>query len=116
VRRGGWPDHDDQKELLDVYVQRVYDAPMPKVKERWDFRVEPTTDEFVRSAALTAERTLTDFVVHAAVVEAEHVMADRTRFTLPAEQWARFVEILDRPPQDKPGLKKLFSKPSVFAS
>ena len=32
------------------------------------------------------------------------------------EQWNRFVELLDRPPQEKPGLEKLFSKPSVFAS
>ena len=89
---------------------------MAKVKERWDFRVASQTDELVRQAAATADRTLTDFVVDAAVVEAERVLADRTQFVLETEQWARFVELLDRPPQDKPGLEKLFSENGTWAS
>jgi uncharacterized protein (DUF1778 family) len=88
---------------------------MAKIKERWDFRVASETDRLVRQAAETMDRTLTDFVVSAAVVEAERVLADRTRFVLEADRWERFVEILDRPPQEKPGLEKLFSQPSVFA-
>jgi uncharacterized protein (DUF1778 family) len=93
----------------------VYSKRTGKVKERWDFRVASETDELVRQAAATADRTLTDFVVDAAVVEAERVLADRTQFVLEAEQWDRFVELLDRAPQDNPGLEKLFSKPNVFA-
>ena len=89
---------------------------MAKIKERWDFRVASETNELVRQAAETAETTLTDFVVAAAVVEAERVLADRTQFSLGTEQWTRFVELLDRPPQDKPGLAKLFSGPSAFAA
>ncbi|MBA2460705.1 MAG: DUF1778 domain-containing protein [Actinobacteria bacterium] len=89
---------------------------MAKIKERWDFRVASETDELVRQAAETADRTLTDFVVDAAVVEAERVLADRTQFVLNTERWTRFVELLDRPPQEKPGLEKLFSKPSVFTA
>lgn len=89
---------------------------MAKVKERWDFRVAPETDQLVRQAAETTERTLTDFVVDAAIVEAERVLADRMEFVLDTEQWNRFVELLDRPPQEKPGLEKLFSKPSVFSA
>jgi uncharacterized protein (DUF1778 family) len=87
---------------------------MAKVKERWDFRVDSETDRLVRQAAQTAERTLTDFVVDAAVVEAERLLADRREFVLETEQWERFVAMLDRSPQDNPGLEKLFSKPSVF--
>lgn len=89
---------------------------MPETKERWDFRVAPETDRLVRQAAATAERTLTDFVVDAAVIEAERLLADRTNFVLDAEQWNRFVELLDRSPQDNPGLERLFSRPSVFAA
>lgn len=89
---------------------------MAKVKERWDFRVDPDADRLVRQAAQTAERTLTDFVVDAAVVEAERLLADRTQFVLEPGQWARFVERLDRSPQDNPGLEKLFSNPSVFST
>ena len=54
--------------------------------------------------------------VDAAVVEAERVLADRREIVLDAEQWERFVEVLDRPPQENPGLAKLFSKPSVFTA
>jgi uncharacterized protein (DUF1778 family) len=89
---------------------------MAKIKERWDFRVAPETDRLVRKAAEAAERTLTDFVVDAAVVEAERLLADRTQFVLEAEQWDRFVELLDRSPQENPGLERLFSKPSVFSA
>ena len=83
--------------------------------ERWDFRVAPDVDSIVRQAAQSADRTLTQFVVDAAVVEAERILADRTQFVLRREEWARFVEILDRPPRENPGLKKLFSRPSVFS-
>lgn len=101
---------------LALYGHCVYIEPMAKVKERWDFRVASETDELVRQAAETANRTLTDFVVEAAVVKAERVLADRTQFILDAERWNRFVEILDRSPQDNPGLEKLFSKQSVFTA
>ena len=89
---------------------------MAKVKERWDFRVASDTDRLVRQAAETADQTLTDFVVDAAVVEAERVLADRTQFVLDAERWDRFVELLDRAPQSHPGLEKLFSNQSVFTT
>ena len=89
---------------------------MAKVKERWDFRVDPETDRLVRRAAESSERTLTDFVVDAAVLEAERLLADRTEFVLEPEQWERFVELLDRSPQENPGLEKLFSTPNVFSS
>lgn len=89
---------------------------MAKVKERWDFRVDPETDRLVRRAAETSERTLTDFVVGAAVLEAERLLADRSEFVLDAEEWERFVALLDRSPRDSPGLERLFSKPSVFRS
>ncbi len=89
---------------------------MAKVNERWDFRVGAETDRLVRQAAASSQRTLTDFVVDAAVVEAERLLADRTAFVLEQKQWERFVELVDRSPRDNPGLEKLFSKPSVFSS
>ena len=89
---------------------------MANAKERWDFRVAPETDRLVRQAAGAAERPLPDFVVDAAVVEAERLLADRTQFALDAERWDRFVELLDRSPQENPGLEKLFSTPSIFSA
>ena len=87
---------------------------MGQVNERWDFRVAARTDDLVRQAAETADKTLTDFVLEAAVLEAERVLADRRHFELAPKDWARLVEILDRPPRENPGLKRLFSRPSAF--
>lgn len=83
-------------------------------RDRWEFRVAPVEDEFVRRAARVSHRTLTDFVVGAAVVEADRVLGDRTRFVLDDDDWNRFIEVVERPPQENPGLTKLFSKPTVF--
>lgn len=88
---------------------------MTKTKERWDFRVAVATDELVRQAAELTDRTLTEFVVGAAAVEAEHVLADRTRFVLPPAEWKRFTAALDRPPRDNPALTRLLRTQSVFA-
>lgn len=85
---------------------------MPKTK-RWAFRVASETDHIVQHAASTANTTLTDFVVDAAVTEAERVLSGRTQFALDPVEWGRFVVLLDRPPRDKPGLEKLFCRPSV---
>ena len=83
-------------------------------ESRWNLRVSSDTDDLVRRAAEETQRNLTEFVVDAATAEAERALADRTRFTLDEESWASFVEALDRPVRDNPGLAKLLSKPSVF--
>ena len=57
-----------------LYGSCVYNENVAKAEERWDFRIAPDTDRLVRQAAETADRTLTDFVVDAAVVEAERVL------------------------------------------
>lgn len=88
---------------------------MARVKERWNFLVEAETDRLVRQAAASSQRTLADFVIDAAVVEAQRLLADRTVFALERPQWERFVELLDRSPRDNPGLTKLFSKRNVLS-
>jgi len=82
---------------------------------RWSLRVAAAADETVRQAASVSHRNLTEFVQQAAVNEAERVLADRTRFALEPTHWKRLAALLDRPPQDNPGLAKLFAKPDVFA-
>ena len=83
-------------------------------ESRWNLRVTDDTDSLVRRAAEETQRNLTEFVVDAAIAEAERTLADRTRFVLDEERWASFVEALDQPVRDNPGLAKLFSKPTVF--
>lgn len=88
--------------------------PSVKTKNRWDFRVEPGANELVRKAADLSQSSLTAFVLKAAVIEAERVVADRTRFVLDSSDWQAFTEVLDRPVRRKPALSKLLAEPSVF--
>lgn len=104
------------REELALYVQRVYSEVMPETLKdtRWNLRVAPDANALVRQAASACHQNLTDFVIEAAVSEAERVLADRTRFVLDEDRWNEFVELLERPVQDNPGLAKLFARPSAF--
>lgn len=90
----------------------------PRAKQtrerRWNLRVERDEDELVRAASNAVDTSYSNFVRGAAVTEAQRVLADRTRFVLDDDQWQRFNELLDRPPRVPPGLRDLFSRPSVF--
>ncbi len=81
---------------------------------RWNLRVAADANTLVRQAALARHQNLTDFVIEAALGEAERVLADRTSFPLDETQWNEFVDLLDRPVRENPGLSKLFAKPNVF--
>jgi uncharacterized protein (DUF1778 family) len=81
---------------------------------RWTLRVTKSTDQVVRAAALTADRSLADFVVGAAVGQAERVLADSTRFVLDEPAWSAFVDLLDRPVLEPAGLRDLLATGSVF--
>jgi len=81
---------------------------------RWNLRVAADANTLVRQAALARHQNLTDFVIEAALGEAERVLADRTSFPLDAIRWNEFVDLLDRPVRDNPGLDRLFAKPNVF--
>jgi len=81
---------------------------------RWTLRVTEPADQVVRAAASASHRNLTDFVVSAAVGEAERVLADRTRYVLDDTAWQQFVELLDRPAREPEGLRTLFATESVF--
>ena len=101
---------------LASYVRHAYTRLMPEALKdtRWNLRVAPDANALVRQAASARHQNLTDFVVDAAVSEAERVLADRTRFVLGDDRWAEFVALLERPVQDNPGLAKLFARQSVF--
>jgi uncharacterized protein (DUF1778 family) len=88
---------------------------VPKTRERrWNLRVERDEDEIVRAASNASGTSYSNFVREAAVTEAQRVLADRTHFVLDEDQWRQLNELLDRPPRVPPGLRDLFSRPSVF--
>ncbi len=81
---------------------------------RWNVRVEESEDALVRAASDLADTKFSSFVRVAAVAEARRILADRTQFPLEGPEWEQFTQLLDRPPRVPSGLRKLFSKPSVF--
>lgn len=88
---------------------------MAELKDtRWTLRVTEPANEVVRAAAVAAHLNLTDFVVGAALVEAERILADRARFALDEPAWSEFLELLDRPAHEPEGLRELLESESVF--
>ena len=81
---------------------------------RWNLRVEDSEDALVRAASEASETSYSSFIRTAAVSEAQRVLADRKQFPLPPAQWNEFTHLLERAPRVPEGLRRLYSKPSVF--
>ncbi|WP_165227257.1 DUF1778 domain-containing protein [Aquisphaera insulae] len=79
-----------------------------------DLRLTPEAKHRLQTAAESAGRTVSEFVLESALVRADETLADRTRFGLDAERWTRFLEALDAPPRELPRLGRLLQEPSVF--
>lgn len=75
-----------------------------------------TTDqaETLRAAAEAKGMSVTDFVLDNAVLAAQQVLADRVHFVWPAEDFERFLAILDEPPRVDPRLRDFLSRPSIL--
>jgi len=58
-------------------------------------------------AAEALGRSRSDFMLDIACREAESVLLDRRFFSLPAADFEKFVAMLDSPPTDNPGLRRL---------
>lgn len=58
-------------------------------------------------AAEALGRSRSDFMLSTACREAESVLLDRCYFALSDEAFKRFTSILDNPPKDNPGLRRL---------
>ncbi len=81
---------------------------------RLNIRATPRQERLIRLGAEHRGVTVTDFIVESACLQAEHAIADRRHFELSAKDWDRFLELLERPPQEKPELRRLLSDPSIL--
>ena len=79
-----------------------------------DLRLTPEAKKTLQTAAETAGRTVSEFVLESALTRAEETLADRTRFGLSADRWKAFLEALDASPRDVPRLDRLLRERSVF--
>ena len=83
---------------------------------RLDLRPTEEQDALIRRAAEQDARSISDFVLSAATLEAQRRLADQRFFMLNEEDHARFEEILEASPTDDPKLRKLFDRPSPFGT
>jgi uncharacterized protein (DUF1778 family) len=84
-------------------------------QSRINLRASARQEQLLKQAAAATDRTMTDFVLESAVVEAERVLADRRWFLISDEQWDEFQHLLEQPARDLPTLRALLAKPSPFA-
>jgi len=83
---------------------------------RLNLRATARQDTLIRRAALATDKSVTDFVLDSATMEAERVLADRRWFTLDESAWQEFQSLLDAPAAELPGLAELMNRPTVFDS
>jgi uncharacterized protein (DUF1778 family) len=79
-------------------------------------RVSSRQRAVISEAAEATQKDLSAFVLEAAIVHAQRVLADRRVFTLDKSKWESFVGALDRPTikvSDKPKLLELLRQARV---
>jgi len=86
-------------------------------RDRLYLRVSSRQREVISEAAEATQKDLSAFVLEAAIVQAQRVLADRRVFKLDKARWEQFIRALDRPvskPTEKPKLLELLREPSIL--
>jgi uncharacterized protein (DUF1778 family) len=65
--------------------------------ERIDVRVSPTAKNTLQMAATEVNKTVSQFLLDAAMTAAAETLEDRRSFVLDKRRWDEFLEILDQP-------------------
>ncbi len=77
---------------------------------RLGLRATGAQETILRRAAEVAHKSLTDFILDSACQAAEQTLLDQRLFMVSGQQYQSLMDLLDRPDQDNPGLKDLFSR------
>jgi uncharacterized protein (DUF1778 family) len=72
-----------------------------------NIRIKPADRALIDQAAAAQGKKRSEFMLEASRRAAEETLLDRTLLRVDAATFARFVELLDRPPQANEGLRKL---------
>ncbi len=84
-------------------------------EDRIEFRTTPAVRQLIDRAVKASGCSLTEFAEASLAAAAQRILADRNRFSLPAEALAEWEAINARPTRNLPGLRKLMRRPSPFA-
>mgnify|MGYP000855405442 CR=1 FL=1 len=82
--------------------------------ERIDIRTTATVKRTLQEAAATSSKTVSEFMLDSALMQAAEVLADRRLFLLDDARWAAFMGALDAPTRPMPRLERLLSEPSIL--
>ena len=82
--------------------------------ERIDVRVSRTAKNTLQMAAIQVNKTVSQFLLDAAMTAAAETLEDRRSFVLDRKRWDEFLKILDRPARLKPRLARLLAHRSVL--
>jgi len=82
--------------------------------EKLDLRLTSSAKLALQIAAVSARRSVSEFVLESALARAEETLPDRRRFGLTAEKWQAFHAALDAAPKPAPRLTRLMREPSIF--
>ena len=77
---------------------------------RLGLRTTPQQEAVLRRAAEVSHKSMTDFILDSAYQAAEQTLLDQRLFLVSGSQSQALIDLLDRPAQDNPGLKDLFSR------
>jgi uncharacterized protein (DUF1778 family) len=80
---------------------------------RFQLRATATEEALIKVAAERQGVNVTEFIMRSACEKAEQALSDQTRFVLDEKQWKAFMDAMDRPPKDKPRLRRLFTEPHI---
>jgi uncharacterized protein (DUF1778 family) len=69
----------------------------------------------IDQAAEVLGRSRSDFMLATVCREAESVLLDRRYFVLSEEVFRKFTRMLDKPPKDNPGLRRLLQTKAPWA-
>jgi uncharacterized protein (DUF1778 family) len=82
--------------------------------ERVHLRMTPTTERTLQRAAAVTNKTLTEFLLDAALNAALDTLADRRVFQLGDNRWNAFMAALAAPPKTNPELRKLLARKAAW--
>lgn len=83
---------------------------------RLGLRATAEQEQVLRRAAEVAHKSLTDFILDSACQAAEQTLIDQRLFLVSGERCESWLELLDRPAADNPGLADLFSRPEPWTN
>lgn len=74
-----------------------------------NLRALPEQRDLIDHAASLLGKNRSDFMLEAACERAQSVLLDQVHFSLDADKFQQFVDLLDAPPERNPGLERLLA-------